>query len=149
MERQRNPGPARPADTVIPDCAIALRAPRYALRATEDRSTLQAPGGAKEGRVTFADDNHDDLGLPDRHHFRARRHIRGRGSARRAAERAARPRALPLHAVAARPLHAADPAGRAADPLGMRQPRKTAPLEAKQELLKPVAWIEPCETQHL
>src|SRR6266851_4104062 len=123
------------------DPGLRHSATRSALRRTGRPS--EAPGGAKEGRITFADDNHDDLGLPDRHHFRARRHIRGRGSARRAAERAARPRALPLHAVAARPLHAADPAGRAADPLAMRQPRKAAPLEAKQELLKPVAWIEP------
>ena len=41
-------------------------------------------------------------------------------------ERSAGPRALPLRAVAARPLHAADPAAQAAIALGLPHPRPRA-----------------------
>jgi len=60
-----------------------------------------------------------------RNHSAAPRHVRGRG-ATRAAERSAGPRALPLRAVAARPLHAAGPAAQAAIALGLPHPRPRA-----------------------
>src|SRR5262249_56069915 len=51
---------------------------------------------------------------------------RGRSGAARAVWRSARPRALPLHAVAARPLHAAEPADQAVVALGLRLARRMA-----------------------
>src|SRR5438067_12681418 len=69
-----------------------------------------------------------DLALRHRHHCAARPHIGGRGWTASAAERPARSRALPLRAVAARPLHAAEAAGQAAAAVGLRAARR---LEGK------------------
>src|SRR5262249_56075470 len=49
-----------------------------------------------------------------------------RSGAAGAVQRSARPRALPLHAIAARPLHAAKSAGQAAVALGVHPARRVA-----------------------
>jgi hypothetical protein len=71
-----------------------------------------------ESRARSKGDN--ALAAPPRCNDAAREHFRGRCGAARAAKRSARPRALPFHALAARPLHAANPARQAAVALGLR-----------------------------
>src|SRR6185369_13710235 len=70
-------------------------------------------------------------GLEDRPRPAARQHGYGRGGAAGTAKRPGRPRALPLHAIAARPLHGAEPTGEAAVALGLRR----APIVARQGAL--------------
>src|SRR5262249_40716528 len=76
---------------------------------------------------------HDRRGAP------GRGHPRSRSSAARAVERSARPRTLSLHAVAARPFHATEPAGDAALAVGLRSARRMvgkAAIAANATLLR-------------
>src|SRR3954452_15386238 len=75
-------------------------------------------------------------GLEDRPRPAARQHGYGRGGAAGTAERPGRPRALPLYAIAARPLHGAESTGEAAVAL-RRTPivARQGALPAKPELL--------------
>src|SRR5262249_11859583 len=77
-------------------------------------------------RSRDANESAHGLAAQDRHSPRGRGHSRRRSGAARAVWRSARPRALPLHAVAARPLHAAEPADQAVVALGLRLARRMA-----------------------
>src|SRR6185436_14978343 len=90
------------------------------------RRMVRASPSAKS---RYASDS--EHGLEDRPHPAARQHGYGRGRAAGATERPGRPRTLPLHAIAARPLHGAKPTGEAAVALGLRR----APLLARQGAL--------------
>src|SRR6516162_3619080 len=66
------------------------------------------------------------LAAQDRCNSPDRGYSRRRSGAARAVRRPTRPRALRLHAIAARPLHAAEPAGQAALALGLRRAPRMA-----------------------
>ena len=73
-----------------------------------------------------ANESAHGLAAQHRHSSPDRGHSRRPSSAARAVRRSARPRALPFHAIAARPLHAAEPAGQAALALGLRRAPRMA-----------------------
>src|SRR5262249_60152541 len=66
---------------------------------------------------------------------------RRRGGAAGAARRSARPRALPLPATAARPLHAANPAGQAAVALGVHPARGAWRVKPRSRRGRGGCWL--------
>ena len=81
-----------------------------------------SPSIDKRGSQRFYQSN--ELAAHDRRGAPGCGHSRSRSSAARAVERSARPRTLSLHAVAARPFHATEPAGEAALAVGLRSARR-------------------------
>src|SRR5215471_13572732 len=104
-----------------PVLGFSTRDPCSALRGAWCRPS---PSIDKRGSQRFYQSN--ELAAHDRRGAPGRGHSRSRSSAARAVERSARPRALSLHAIAARPFHATEPAGEAALAVGLRSARRMA-----------------------